>query len=354
MKNLNEILNEGIFDKDLKTNDEFVVMRGWLDQYNIEPCDTTDPEIDIDGSSKIIKFIDSSYPKRSIMEISIRADKQAFDGFIPGWRFVDVDGDDITSWKLHGHIKGFKDAPAMESISVYADDAVIDSKAYKDISSQFKKLKEMYFYSRATIGTFNGLDLSELKTHIRLLYLGNIADGSEVRFNPDLKVETLQFGYGAIDASVKNLPIFKTLSFKSADFTSIHNMIDGLEDKGKSNFNSIQITCKDCNNEEKEAIKNLLKGEDTGFVGYGEILKKIEVINKVVNDNDGGKDRFGESLSPGDVVIVADTSSPKWPSFLDIYKGCSGNGRIRTEKRMQLPPRNVIKLNNPKILDLLK
>lgn len=351
MRNLNEILNEGIFDKNVGGREDDLI-RGWLERYNINPTGVSELSIEVDEKSKTIKFSDSKYPNRVLNELSIFGDNQPFEGFIPGWKFVNKDGKDVSSWKLHGRIKSLKDAPAMDIISVYTD-AVIDPTVYKDISSQFKKLKEMYFYS-GNRGYFNNLDLAELKTQVRLLYIGDVTDGGIIRFNPDLKVETLQIGYGAIDASVKNLPIVKTLSFKAADFSSIRKMIEGLEDNGKSNFKSVVISCRDCNNEEKEAIKALLQGQDTGFAGYGEILKKIEVINKVVNDKDGSKDRFGENLVPGDVVLVADTANPKWPSILDIYKGATSGGRVRTETRMQVPPRNIIKINNPKILDLLK
>ena len=351
MRNLNEILNEGIFDKNVAGREDDLI-RGWLDRYNIKPTNISEMSIEVDEKSKTIKFTDSKYPNRELDELSIFGDNQPFEGFIPGWKFVNKDGKDMSSWKLHGHIKSLKDAPIMDIISVYTD-AVIDFTVYKDISSQFKKLKEMYFYSGSN-GQFDNLDLTELKTQVRLLYIGNVVDGGIVKFNPDLKVETLQIGYGAIDASVKNLPIVKTLSFKAADFDSIRKMIEGLEDTGKSNFKSVVISCRDCNNEEKEAIKALLQGQDTEFAGYGTLLKKIEEINKVSNDSDSTKDRFGEPLSPGDIVLVADTANPKYPSSLDIYKGSTSGGRIRTEKRMQIPPRNVIKFNNPKILGLLK
>jgi hypothetical protein len=353
MRNLNEILNESIFDKNVAGGEDSL-MKEWLDARGIKPTDASGPSVEIDEKNKTIKFIDTKWSTREVGGISITGGKQAFDGFIPGWRFIDVNGKDIVSWEIHGKIKGFKGAPAMENISIYADDADIDSNVYKDISSQFKKLKEVYFYSRTSINTFSSLDLSELKTQIRLLYIGNVADGGIVKFNPDLKVETLQIGYGAIDASVKNLPIVKTLSFKSADFESIRKMIEGLEDKGKSNFKSVVISCRDCNNEEKEAIKSLLQGQDTGFVGFGDLVKKLKVLNSNQNLDDPTKDLFGCPLQAGDVVLVADAANPKWPSILDVYKGATSGGRVRTETRMQVPPRNIIKINNPKILELIK
>ena len=351
MRNLNEILNEGIFDKNV-TGREDDLIRGWLDRYGIKSTEVNETSIDVDEKSKTIKFY---YPKVShwdITELSIFGDKQPFEGFIPGWKFVNNEGKDISTWRLHGRIKSFKDAPAMDVISVYTD-AVVDPTVYKDISSQFNKLKEMYFYSRDR-SSFDGLDLTELKTQVRLLYIGDVAGGGIVKFNPDLKVETLQIGYGTIDARIKNLPIVKTLSFKSADFESIRKMIEGLEDKGKSNFKSVVISCRDCNNEEKEAIKALLQGQDAGFAGFGDILKKLKVLNSNQNLDDPTKDLFGCPLQTGDVVLVADTANPKWPSILDVYKGATSGGRVRTETRMQVPPRNIIKINNPDILKLFK
>lgn len=351
MRNLNEILNEGIFDKNIAGREDDLI-RGWLDRYNIKPTNISEASIEVDEKSKTIIFSDSKYPNRELDELSIFADKQPFEGFIPGWKFVDKNGEDMSSWKLHGHIKSLKGAPVMDIISVYTD-AVIDPTVYKDISSQFKKLKEMYFYSGSN-GQFDNLDLTELKTQVRLLYIGNVVDGGVVKFNPDLKVETLQIGYGAIDASVKNLPIVKTLSFKAADFGSIRKMIEGLEDAGKSNFKSVVISCRDCNNEEKEAIKALLQGQDTGFAGFGDLIKKLKVLNSNQNLDDPTKDLFGCPLTMGDVVLIADTANPKYPSILDIYKGVTSGGRIRTETRMQVPPRNIIKINNPDILKLFR
>lgn len=357
MRNLNEILNEGIFDKNVAGREDDLI-RGWLDRYNIKPTNCSEVSIDVDEKSKTIKFSDSKYPNRDTNELSIFGDKQPFEGFIPGWKFVDKDGKDVSSWKLHGHIKSLKDAPAMDIISVYTD-AVIDPTVYKDITSQVKKLKEMYFYS-GNNGQFDSLDLTELKIQVRLLYIGDMGPGSVIKFNPDLRVDTLQFGYGCIKNSnydgavVKNLPIVKTLSFKAADFDSIREMIEGLEDTGKSNFKSVVISCRDCNNEEKEAIKALLQGQDTGFSGFGDVIKKIKEINSHQNLDDPTKDLFGCPLNVGDVVLIADTANPRYPSILDVYKGVTSGGRIKTDSRSQVPPRNIIKINNPAILKLLK
>ena len=352
MRNLNEILTEGIFDRNV-TGREDDLIRGWVERYNIKPTNASEVTIDVDEKSKTIKFSDSKYPDlRDIDELSIFGDKQPFEGFIPGWRFVNKEGKDILTWKLHGYIKSLKGTPAMDIISVYTD-AVIDPTVYKDISSQFKKLKEMYFYSGSN-GSFDSLDLTELKTQIRLLYIGDVKNGGVVRFNPDLKVETLQIGYRIEPASIKNLPIIKTLSFKDEDFDSIRKMIEGLEDKGKSNFKSIVISCRYCSNEEKEALKTLLQGQDAGFAGFGDLVKKLKVLNSNQNFDDPTKDLFGCPLTIGDVVLIADTANPKYPSILDVYKGVTSGGRVRTETRMQVPPRNIIKINNPDILKLSK
>ena len=317
MRNLNEILNEGIFDKNVAGKEDDLI-RGWLDRYNIKPTNSSEVSIDVDEKSKTIKFSDSKYPNRDLNELSIFGDKQPFEGFIPGWKFVNKDGEDVSSWKLHGHIKSLKGAPVMDIISIYTD-AVIDPSVYKDISSQFKKLKEMYFYSGSN-GSFDSLDLTELKTQVRLLYIGDVVNGGIVKFNSDLKVETLQIGYGAIDASIKNLPIVKTLSFKAADFSSIRKMIEGLEDTGKSNFKSVVISCRDCNNEEKEAIKSLLQGQDTGFAGFGDLIKKLKGLNSNQNLDDPTKDLFGCPLQVGDVVLIADTSIQNGRLFLIYIK----------------------------------
>lgn len=351
MRNLNEILNEGIFDKNV-TGREDELIRGWLKRYNIIPTEMSGESIEIDEKSKTIKYSDSKYPDRVFTGLSIFGDKQPFDGFIPGWRFVNNKGEDILLWNLHGHIKSLKGAPAMDIISVYTD-TVIDSTVYKDISYQFKKLKEMYFYSTDN-SSFDGLDLTELKTQVRLLYVGDVKNDGIVKFNPDLKVETLQIGYDIEPASVKTLPIVKTLSFKAADFDSIREMIEGLEDKGKSNFKSIVISCRDCNNEEKEALKALLQGQNAGFAGFGDLVKKLKVLNSNQNFDDPTKDLFGCPLTMGDVVLIADTANPKYPSILDVYKGVTSGGRVRTETRMQVPPRNIVKINNPKLLELVK
>lgn len=357
MKSLKKILNEGIFDNNVVGGEDSLV-RSWIEIYNIQTTYSDEVSIEVDEKSKTIKFSDSKYPNRHIDELSIFGGKQPFEGFIPGWKFVNIAGEDILLWKFHGHIKSLKKAPAMSTISVYTD-AVIDPSVYKDISSQFKKLKEMCFYSGDN-SNFDNLDLTELKTQVRLLYIGDMGPGSIIKFNPDLRVDTLQFGYGCINNSsydgavVKNLPIVKTLSFKAADFSSIRKMIEGLEDTGKSNFKSVVISCRDCNNEEKETLKALLQGQDIGFAGFSDILKKIQNINNHQNLDDPTKDLFGCPLQLGDVVLIADTANPKWPSILGIYKGSTTGGRIKTDSRSQVPPRNIIKINNPKLLELFK
>ena len=358
MKNLSEIINEGIFDKDLVSNDESIIVQAWCNNFLKNSMYLNDPEpIDhIDYKQKKI-YLKSTYQEH----VLINATNQPFTGFI-GYDIVNSKGKGITTIQLAGDIRSIDNAPkSVYNVNFFSDNTKIDDSVWKEINKQFKKLKELEFFVHDLNNSsimWDGLDLSKLTIPIDKLYMGDIKQGSQVKFNVDEKVGILQFGFGTMykDNPVKfiNLPIVKTLSFKSADFELIKNMIEGLEDKGKSDFKSVVITCKDLNIDEKQLIKSTLRGEESDFKGFGDILKKIEFINSKVNNKDATRDRFGEFLQVGDIVLVADSTNPRWPSILDIYKGATPGGRIRTQDYMQLPPRNVIKLNNKNILDLLK
>ena len=356
MKNLNEILSESIFDDDLTTNNQDTLVKTWADAFFKDWVSSEKSGVDhIDEASKTI------FLKTTGWDAYVVAKDQPFTGFIDEYKIVNCKNKEITTIYFAGDIRSINNIPkSVNGILFYSDfNTTIRDNVCEEINKQFKTIKTLEFLNISQ-SKWNGLDLTKLTSAVGLLHIGGSSEDAEIKFNVNQKVGTLQFGYDSIfhnggkTSKVVNLPIVKTLSFKSGDFESIRSMIEGLENKGNSNFKSMNISCRDLNAQEKEALKKLLQGEETDFAGYGKILKKIESINSIVNDNDGSKDRFGESLEPGDVVLVADTTNPKWPSFLDIYKGCSSNGRIRTESRMQLPPRNVIKINNPKILDLLK
>ena len=357
MKNLNELLNEGIFDKDLATNDESVIVQGWCETFLRSSMYRRDVEaIDyIDHKNKTVHL------KLYNESILINADSQPFTGF-PGYNFVNGRGKEIMAIQFAGDIRSVDNIPkSVTCINFYADGTKIDDDVWKGLNKQFKKIKELEFYSHDLNNPnamWKGLDLSKLTVPVDKMYIGNIRRNYAITFNVDEKIGILQFGYDSIYkdnyGKVVNLPIVKTLSFKSADFESVKEMIEGLEDKGKSNFKSIIVNCKDLNAEEKQAVKDMLAGEETSFKGFGDVLKKIESINSVVNDKDATKDRFGEPLQVGDLVFVAESSNPQWPTKLDIYKGGTSGGRIRTEYNRMVPPRNVIKINNSKILGLIK
>ena len=51
MRNLNEILNEGIFDKNIAGREDDLI-RGWLDRYNIKPTNISEASIEVDEKSK--------------------------------------------------------------------------------------------------------------------------------------------------------------------------------------------------------------------------------------------------------------------------------------------------------------
>lgn len=358
MKNLSEIINEGIFDKDLVSNNEPVIVQAWCNNFLKISMYQNDPEpIDhIDYKQKKI-YLKSAYQEYAL----INATDQPFTGFI-GYDIVNGRGEDITTIQLAGDIRSIDGIPkSITNINFFSDNTKIGDDVWKEINKQFKKLKELEFFVHNFNNPsmrWNGLDLSKLTIPIDKLYIGYIKQGSEVKFNIDEKVGILQFGYGTMykDNHVKfiNLPIIKTLSFKFANFVLIKAMIEGLANKGKSNFKNVVINCRDLNVDEKQSIKSMLCDEETSFKGFGDVLKKIESINSVVNNKDATKDRFGEPLQFGDLVFVAESSNSQWPTKLDIYKGGTSGGRIRTEYNRMIPPRNVIKINNSKILGLIK
>ena len=356
MKNLNEILTESLFDKDIISNNESDLVRSWVEMYIRDSYrDDVVPKFEVDDKKKTITISD--------YVVHVYGDKNnPFTSFID-YKLLDRDGKVMTTISFRGNIKGAKGFPSyITHVYYYADNKgnnTVNDQWCRDITKYAgPSLNNIDFLSsnRDSADGFKEVDLQNLNLKIdKTLGIHNLLDHAVVNFNPTTKINILQFGYDVLDRSVRieHLPIFKTLSFKTGSFDSIKEFIENVDDKGKSNFSNIKISCKDLDENEKEAVKAMLAGTDAEFSGYGEILKKINKINSVINDKDGSKDRFGEPLTPGDIVIYC-CSASGWPSRLDIYKGGTGGGRIRTETQSMVPPRNIIKLNNPKLLELLK
>ena len=363
MKNLNEILNEGIFDSDLVSSTSGLV-GGWCEDYIYDRYYRQKgiPAYVIDEKHKTI-IVQNDYT----IELGIDAKNSPFYGFVTGYKFVNKKGKPLTRLFLNGDICGLDNIPDnIDEIHISPNPKTFDVKpqVLKDISSQLKRVKLIEFFRDYHTDEikFKNLDLTDLKTVIsNSLVIGSLEKTGFIKFNPDLKTNIIQFGYDTLGskwnptgAYVENLPIFKTITFKSGDFEHVKLMIEGLKDKGKSNFNNIKVNGGDLSDVEKETIKSLLNGQETEYKGHADLFNKLKTINSVINDKDGSKDRFGTPLEVGDIVLVCDSTNSKYPSFLDVYKGGTKGGRIRTEIQMMIPPRNVIKLNNPKILDLLK
>ena len=356
MESLTKILREGLFDHDLATKGDAVAI--WCDQH-LENMYGNKPEYEIDHTHKKVIFSneDFSYGWNTFEVFFKNGDKVWF----PDYKFVDKKDRGAKLVTLYGDIDKLNGIDKISDSlqSIFFKNGRIDTQVYKDINKYFKKLNQIYFVMDAESKgmLFGDIDLSELTIPVHEIYIADHKPGATITYNTNQKVDIVSFGYNCSNTKIKSLPILKILSFKCGDFECIQNIVNGIEDKGKSDFDKVTISDRGLTVEEKKAIKELLKGDSTSAGGvneYMKTIKKLDIINKTINTEDATKDRFGEKLQLGDVVLIADSANPQWPSTLDIYKGATTGGRIRTQNRSQLPPRNVIKLNNPKILELLK
>jgi hypothetical protein len=350
MKSLQQTIKESIFDKNLASGKEEELVRGWLETYM--PFHAKEAIIDTSKNTITVNTIGNN---NQITEINIGpandSNARPFDGF--PYKIVNKSGKPMKSIRIYGPVASLDGIPdSIEEIKIDApsNGRLYSDKIFDDINKTFKSLKSMMFVVPYNGAHWRDLDLSRLKIPVKTLYIGeNIGPTT---FNPDLNVSTLQIGYNGL-CQYNNLPtINRVLSFKYGTLEDISKWIGDMKDKGKSNFSKINISCKDLNEEEKNAVKELLMGNQSSFEGYGNLIKKLKQINAVINEKDVTKDRFGEPLSPGDIVICC-SSDPNWPSKLDIYKAPAGS-RIRCQEHSQVPPRNIIKVNNPTILKLLK
>ena len=353
MKDLKLIL-ESLFDNDLVTKDDYIEM--WCDEH-LTNIYGNKPKYKIDHANKKVIFPNEDFNQSwNFLAIFFKNDNKVV---FPDYKFVDKNDRCAKQVNLYGNIDNLEGIDKISDSlqNIHFVDCKVDEKSYKDINKYLKKLNQLYFMMRESKQLFGDIDLSELTIPVHEIYVDDLMSGATITYNVNQKVDIVSFGYKALNIKIKSLPIIKTLSFKYGGFEKIKNIVVGIEDKGKSNFDKVAISDRDLTADEKNAIKELLKGEseeDSSVNEYVKILKKLDVINHVINTKDATKDRFGEKLNSGDIVLVADSTNPQWPSILDIYKSTTSGGRIRTQYRSQLPPRNVIKLNNPKILELLK
>ena len=312
MRNLNEILNEGIFSDNTSDDIDDVFVNDFV-KFVAHKCNidkqTKTITIDIHGDTMYIGDHED--------------DNEVFHGFpTKKWKIINKSGKEFTIINAHSQMDNFINIP--DSIKEISFQGSWYKRKYNqnELDNILTACNDAKRLQTLTISChLPKTDLSKLSLKLQRLNV-YVADSnnikSSVSFNPNQKVSVLEIGYNI--GSLENLPAgLKQITARCSgdDLIRImHNVDTGNNDISKIVFKGRHISQQDI-----ETIRRDAGGQDaTEEKKYFD--KNTKLISTLkINDTDPTKDATGRSLKYGDVVYV--TNNPNCP--FDIYISAAGS-----------------------------
>ena len=326
MRNLNEILNEGIFDNNATKDIDVVFANDLLKFVGVK-------ESEIDEKSKTI-IIPQDYV---FLHLYDSKDPQCptFHGFPSRkWKIVNSRGKEFTSLIISCQIDDIINIP--DSIK----DIVLEGSKYTqdELDSFLKGCNDAKKLQTLTIGChLPKTNLSNLTLKLQRINIFTFEKiDITVVFNPNQKVDVLEIGYNI--GWLENLPAdLKQISTKDdgQNLIRIMSKVDvGNNDVSKIIFKGRHVSKQDI----ETIIRNASGQEET------EEKKRFNKNVKLLptfkfNDTDPTKDATGRSLKYGDVVYV--TNNPNSP--FDVYVGVAG--KMIKCLNCQSKPKFIVKMD---------
>lgn len=312
MRNLNEILNEGIFSDntsgdidDVFVNDfvKFVAHKCNIDKH------TKTITIDIHGDTMYIGDHED--------------DNEVFHGFpTKKWKIVNKSGKEFTIINAHSQMDNFINIP--DSIKEISFQGSWYKRKYNqnELDNILTACNDAKRLQTLTISChLPKTDLSKLSLKLQRLNV-YVADSnnikSSVSFNPNQKVSVLEIGYNI--GSLENLPAgLKQITARCSgdDLIGImHNVDTGNNDISKIVFKGRHISQQDIETIRRDAGGQDATEEKKHFDKNAKLISTLKI-----NDTDPTKDATGRPLKYGDVVYV--TNNSNYP--FDIYISAAGS-----------------------------
>lgn len=333
MRNLNEILNEGIFDNNA-TKDIDVVFANDLLKF----VGMRENESEIDEKSKTI-IIPQDYDSLYLYD-SKDPQCPTFRGFPSRkWKIVNGQGKEFTSLKISCQIDGIVNIP--DSIKdIVLDGSWDDNKKYTqdELDSFLKGCNDAKKLQTLTISChLPKTDLSNLTLKLQRLSIYTFEKiDLTVVFNPNQKVNVLEIGYNI--KWLENLPAdLKQISTKDDGQNLIRIM--SKVDVGNNDVSKIIFKGRHISQQDIESIKRSAGGQEDTEEKKRFDKNKALIYTLKINDSDPTKDAAGRSLKYGDVVYV--TNNPNSP--FDVYVGVAG--KMIKCLNTQSKPKFIIKMD---------
>ena len=331
MRNLNEILNEGIFDNNATKDIDVVFANDLLKFARVE-------ESEIDEKSKTI-IIPQDY---DCLYLYDSEDPQCptFHGFPSRkWKIVNNRGKEFTSLKISCQIDDLVNIP--DSIKDIVLEGSWDSnKKYTqdELDSFLKGCNDAKKLQTLTISChLPKTDLSNLTLKLQRIHIFTFEKTDiTVVFNPNQKVNVLEIGYNI--GWLENLPAdLKQISTKDDGQNLVRIM--SKVDVGNNDISKIIFKGRHVSKQDIEAIVRNASGQEET-----EEKKRFDKNVKLLptlkaNDTDPTKDATGRSLKYGDVVYVI--NNPNSP--FDVYVGVAG--KMIKCLNSQSKPKFIVKMD---------
>lgn len=329
MRNLNEILTEGIFDDNTAKDIDIVFVKNLADFIGSHECE-------IDEKTKTI-IIPQDYDRLTLYD-SENSGNFIFHGFpSKKWKIVNRKGKEFTSLTITCQIDGLINIP--DSIKdIVIEGSWDDNKKYTqdelnnilDGCNDAKKLQNLIISCHLP-----ETDLSKLSLKLQRLSVYSFKNTKNtVIFNPNQKVNILEIGYNI--SELKNLPAdLKQISTKDDGQNLIrimHNANIGNNDISKIIFKGRHVSQQDIETIRRDASGQGVTEEKKRFDKNAKLIPTLKI-----NDTDPTKDATGRSLKYGDIVYVTNYSS------FDVYVGVAG--KMIKCLNTQSKPKFIVKMD---------
>ncbi len=331
MRNLNEILTEGLFDDNV-TKDVDVTYANYLISFACtKGCK-------IDEKSKTI-IIPQDYGRLQLYD-SENSKNQHFMGFPSrNWKIVNGQGKEFTALTISCRIDDLINIPdSIKDITIEGSWEDNNKYTQDELDRVLKSCNDAKKLQNLMISChLPKTDLSNLTLKLQRLSIYTFKKINQtVIFNPDQKVNVLEIGYNI--GELENLPAdLKQISTKGEGVDLIrimHNVNVGNNDISKIIFKGRHVSKQDIETIRLDASGQDATEEKKRFDKNAKLISTLKV-----NDTDPTKDATGRSLKYGDVVYV--TNDSYYP--YDVYVGVAG--KMIKCLNTQSKPKFIIKMD---------
>ena len=335
MRNLNEILNEGIFNDQITSDIDDVFVNNFV---KIVKNDNSNYKIDVDNDKKIITLpIPGDY-----LYIYRNKNGEVFQGFpSKKWKIVNKSGKEFKTLTISCSIDNLINIP--DSIKEISLGGYMADYTQRELDNIFEGCNKAKNLQTLTVKCcIQKTDLSKLTLKLQRLNIYNADNNIKptVVFNPNQKVSILEIGYSIKE--LENLPSgIKQITSKLSGEDLIRIMSN--VNVGDNDISKIIFKGRNISQQDIESIKRNASGQEDTEEKKRFDKNKALIYTLKANDSDPTKDATGRPLKYGDVVYMVNSPLTGTTPPFDIYVGTTG--KMIKCLNTQSKPKFIIKMD---------